>query len=387
MNKLTLVAAALTMLSTVAFGQKSKVSSAENAYILGQIDQATADIEEALNNPKSQDLVKTNLVAARIFSKRAVDGKDDEGVVKGRKYLERAVEIDQTPDKKGKTGKEAKAIAKEYITYSANAANFGVNCFNNQNYNAAKIAFINVVWANSHAENYSEVNDSVFIYNAAIASMQAEDYETAAIYFDKCIDVDYDGPMSALRVNYCYEQTNASTEKKEANLKKGFEKYPENKDVLITLINYYINAQRNEDALVYLNEAIAKDSDNPQFYFARGCLYEKIDTKAAIDDYQTALAKKPDFFNALYNIAVVYYNQGVEVTTNASSERDQKKYDAMLKDANVLFEQALPYMEKASLHAENVEIKKQCLETIKSIYYRIGKYEKSQEVADQINSL
>ncbi len=386
MNKVTLIAAALTF-ATAAFAQKSKINSAENAYILGQTEQAKADIEAAIANPKTEGLVKTYLVASRIFSKLAVEGKDNEGVVKGRQYLEKAYEIDQIPDKKGKTGKEAKAINKEYATYSANSVNFGVKCFNDHNYNGAKVAFINAVWANSHADNYAEVNDSVLIYNAAIAAMQAEDYETAAVYFDKSIDVNYDGPMSVLRVNYCFQQIKASADKIEANLKKGFEKYPENKDVLMTLIQYYLTSQQNEAALVYLNEAISKDDSNPQLYFARGCLNEKIDMQAAIADYQTALSKNPKHFNALYNLAVVHYNSGVEKVGEANNERDQKKYEAMMKEANGIFEKALPYMEQAADNADNVENKKLCLETVKNIYYRLGQYDKSQEAANKIHEL
>ena len=386
MNKVTLLAVAM-LCTTATFAQKAKINSAENAYILGQTEQAIADIEAAMTNTKTEGMVKTYLVASRIFSKLAVEGKDNEGVVKGRQYLEKAYELDQVPDKKGRTGKEAKAIAKEYATYSNNSVNYGVNCFNNKDFNGAKIAFINAVWANSHAEDYREVNDSVLIYNAAIAAMQAEDYETAAVYFDKSIDADYDGPMSVLRVNYCYQQLKTDNSKVEANLKKGFEKYPENKDVLMTLIQYYLTTQQNEAALIYLNEAIAKDAENPQLYFARGCLNEKIDVASAIADYQTALSKKPDLFNALYNIAVVYYNQGVEKVGEANNERDQKKYEAMMKEANSIFEKSLPYMEKAADNADNVDNKKQCLETVKNIYYRLGQYDKSQEAADKIHAL
>jgi len=386
MNKMILCVAALAF-ATTTFAQKAKVNSAENMLILNKLDDAKKDIDEALANPKSEGLVKTYLVASRVYSKLAAEGKDEEGVAKGRAYLEKAVEIDQTPDKKGKTGKEAKAIAKEYPQFSNNSVNYGVRCFNDKNFNGAKEGFINAVWANSFAEGYSEVNDSVLIYNAAIAAMQGEDFETAAVYFDKSVDADYDGPMSILRINYCFQQMKAPADKIEANLKKGFVKYPDNKDVLTTLIQYYLTEQRNEEALAYLNEAIAKDPTNARYYFARGCLNEKINMDEAIKDYETAISKDDKLFNAYYNLAVVHYNKGVERVGDASNERDQKKYEAIMKEANSIFEKSLPYMEKAADTADTVENKKQCLETIKSIYYRLGKYDKSQEAVDRINAL
>jgi tetratricopeptide (TPR) repeat protein len=157
----------------------------------------------------------------------------------------------------------------------------------------------------------------------------------------------------------------------EKTLKYGFQKYPESKDVLTTLIQYYLSAQRSSEALVYLNQAIEKDPTNVQYYFARGCLNEKIDVEKAIEDYNIALEKDPKFFNALYNLGVVYYNKGIEIMNVASGERDNKKYDALVKQANDQFMKSAPYLERAVEATDSKENKKYSLDALKSIYYRL----------------
>lgn len=394
MNKSSLLVAALVICgATTVMAQKKKVSSAENNLILSQFDKAKADIDEAMTHEKTMNDPQTYIVASRVYSRLASEGKLDEGVALGREFLEKAKTIAETPNAKGKIDNKAlKNIKKEYVTFSNNSINAAIKAFDAKNYKSAEVDFVNANWANSFKEGYTEASDSVIINNAALSAMLAEDYEAAVKYYGICIDVDYDGPMSVLRVNYSYQQLKEKgveglASNIESNLKKGFEKYPESKDVLTTLIQYYLNEQRNEEALAYLNEAIAKDPENAQFYFARGCLNEKISRDDAIADYKTAIAKNDKLFNALYNLAVVYYNQAVEMVSEANNERDQKKYDALIADANKVFETALPYMEKAAENADSVENKKQCLDTVKSIYYRLGNYEKSQEVADLIKTL
>src|SRR5690554_7766656 len=59
-----------------------------------------------------------------------------------------------------------------------------------------------------------------------------------------------------------------------ANLRRGFELYPDDDRILTTLINHYLSTEQNEEALNYLNAALEKDPNNPSFYNARGVLYD-----------------------------------------------------------------------------------------------------------------
>lgn len=400
MKKIVLLAA--ICFTTASYAQTAKVTSADNMLLLQKYDEAKANIDEALANEKSNTKPKTFIVAASVYSKLAAEGKDSEGVNKAKTYIEKAIELDQKGDAKGKgIGKSQKDINNALqTTFFQNAVNAGIRGFDEQNYKLAKTSFATALWAKQTAmgDAYKAVDDSTIIYNTAIAALQDEDWKMGVEYFEKSVEVDYEGPMSVLRANYCLQQLGDSASM-ESLLHKGFEKYPNSKDILTTLIQFYLSAQRNEEALVYLNQAITKDPENAQFYFARGCLNEKINKDDAIADYNTALSKNPNLFNALYNLGVVYYNMGVDLVAEANDlygtrERDAAKKAAINKEADAktklsveMFKKALDPMLKAVDNADNVDNKRNTLDTIKTIYYRLGEYEKSQEYADKIKAL
>lgn len=401
MKKLTLMVVALASLSTLGFGQKQKVTLAENSILLQKFDDAKTNIEEAIANEKTATWPKTYLVAADLYGKMAAAGKDDAGIDKAKEYILKAIEFDAVTDAKGKGAfKFKKDITKQLEQLATQSINAGVKGFDIKNYNMAKKAFITATWANKErlGDQYNMVLDSTLVYNAAIAAMQESDWETAIEYFGKCVEVEYDGPLSVRRITYSLAQLK-DTARMEENLKKGFQKYPEDKDILTELIQFYLNAHRNEDALVYLNEAIAKDPSNPQFYFARGCLNEKIDINAAISDYTTAIEKNPSFYNALYNLGVVHYNLGVQYFGESNDlgntrERDAAKKKAILAEsdakkqqANDEFKAAIEPMKKAADSTDNSEDKKNALDIVKRLYYQLGMYDESQAVADQIKAI
>ncbi len=372
---------AVAMVAVAANAQKTKVTNAENSLLLQRYDDAKTNIDEALASDKSNTWPKTFVVAADVYSTLDAQSKLDNGLGQAKEYIIKAEELDAKGDEKGKgAGKYEKDIAKVLQKFSNNATNVGVNCFNNKNYKGAKEAFVSVIWANQKVAGatYNEVNDSIFFLNAALAAMQEEDYAFAAEYFDKCVTIDYDGPMSTLRANYCYQQLN-DTVNIERILQKGFEKYPDNKDILTTLIQHYLTAQKNDEALVYLNQAIEKDSENALFYYARGCLNEKINIDAAVTDYKKAIDIDGKLFNALYNLGVLYFNQGIEKVNEASGERDNTKYNKLIEESKEFFNLSAPYFERAAENADTNENKKYVYEQLKGIYYRLGEYEKSSE--------
>ena len=53
------------------------------------------------------------------------------------------------------------------------------------------------------------------------------------------------------------------TEKFVNTLKEGIEKFPSNKYLMGSLINYYLESKKEAEALSYLDAAIAKDPSNP----------------------------------------------------------------------------------------------------------------------------
>lgn len=384
MKKILFVAAA-ALTAASASAQKANVSAAENAIILQQYDKAKESIDQALENEKTKDYAMTYIVAADVYTRLL--NSDANNLKKAKEFMLEAERLNKVGNAKGKgIGKFTKDLVKAYQKLVVTSEQEAANAYNAKNYAASRDAFIFDIWAGSQLPDHQDIADSSIIINVGLASMQAEDWNTGAEYFLKAGRMKVGGAMSFIRAKYCYEQLNDSANI-EKSLKEGFEAYPEVTDMINTLINYYIQAQKNEEALVYLNDAIKRDPNNAQYFFARGCLKERTDTKAAIADYQKAIEISPENFGATYNLGVVYYNEALQKKTAASGERDNIKYNAMINESNETFKKAVPYFIKAAEIAPDKTQKREVLSNLQRTYYTIQEYTKSQEVKSQIDEL
>ncbi len=224
--------------------------------------------------------------------------------------------------------------------------------------------------------------DTAIIFNTAITAQRIEKYDEAIKYYQKAIKYGYgEGDTYALMAD-CYK-SKGDTEKYVSTLKQGFEKYPGNQSLLGAIINYYLlESEEAEEAFKYLKLAREGDPDNPQFYTAEAHLYDKMgDKEKAKERYKKAIEIDPEFFEAYYNLGVLYFNDGVELTDKANQETDNKKYMVAKQLADEKFEEALPYIEKAhELQPDDKGI----MSTLRTLYYRLNMEEKYQEISSKM---
>lgn len=373
------------MLVTGAFAQKGKVASAVNYEATGDLDAAKEAIDAAVSNEKSNEWPKTYIVAAKVYTALARDGKISSGYEKAVDFYKKAIELDQKGDAKGKgVNKFNKEIKLALTMFTNDLTNAAIDNFNKEDFEGALFDFESILWANKFSNsNYNEAADSVFIWNAALGAYNAKNWPKSELYLNKCIDFNYPGPDAVLLLNNVFNETQEK-DKLVANLKKGLSVYPDNQTIITTLIQYYIQEQQNEEALEYLKSAIEQDPKNPSFYYAQGVLYESVDKEKSIESYKKSLELDPKFFNSLYNLGVVYYNQGVEATNKANDITDMKAFEKAKKDADDIFRLALPYMEKA-YEVESSE--PAVLESLKNLYYRFDMMDKYNEMKEKLDNL
>lgn len=391
MKKILLLAGAALM-GLSASAQKAAVSNAEKSLILKQWDEAKKNIDIALDNEKTKEDPKTYLVAAKIYLSLSANDKLDDGLAKSKEFLAKSKELDAIGGPKGKKiGKAAKDIEETTLELSGISAQMGGNYYEAKNYVKSLEGFIAQDEFFSMTKKY--VEDTVLFNNIGIVAMQAEKFSIGAGYFLKAARLYKgtpssmnDGVMAYRRAKYCYEQVGDSINA-EKSLKEGFEAYPSSQDIITELINYYLQAQKNQEALVYLNEAIQKDPTNSQFFFARGCLNEKIAFDAAEADYKKAVELDGKNFSALYNLAILYYNKSLEIKTNASAERDMAKYNAMMEEQKGVMAKAAPYFRKAADNAPDNRQKVEVLSNLQKTYYNIGEYGESSKVKAEIDAI
>jgi len=375
----------LTISISAVYAQKGKVSAASGYLETNDLEAAKKSIDLALEHEKSIGWPKTYIVAAKVYTELSKGGQDVEGIKKAVDFYKKAIELDQKGDAKGKgIGKYAKEIKLQLTFFKPDLTNSGIEGFNTEDFNQALYAFENVLYINSLDMFQEETPgvDTAIVYNCALAAYNAKDWQKAETYFKQSIELSYGGGDAVLLLDQVYE-TSGDTLKIADNLKTGFTKFPDDERILTKLIQYYLDAQQNDAALEYLNTAIEKDPENPSFYYARGVLYEGTDKDKAIENYEKCLEIDNGFFNALYNIGVIYYNKGVEQQNVANDKTTTKEFNAAMEVANGFWEKSLPYMEKAhEVQPEEAAV----LETLKGLYYRFERMDKYNEVKAKLEA-
>ncbi len=375
---------------SVVHAQKGKVTAADSYLTTNDLESAKKAIDAALENEKSNVWPKTYIVAAKVYTELAKNGKDDKGVLKAYEFYKKAIELDAKGNEKGKQkGKYKKDILFALTFFNSELTNAAIDGFNKEDFEKAFSAFEAVLTLNDEIAKLEGVPeseltvDTTIIYNCALAAYNLKDWEDAEKYFLKTIDLGFGGGDAVLLLNQVYSSTGDSTKMGE-NLQKGFMLYPDDDRILTSLIQYYLSTKQNDAALDYLNKAIEKDPENSSFFYARGVLYESIDKEKSIENYKKAIEIDPQFFNALYNVGVIYYNKGVEIQNKANEMSDYKEFEKTKKEAEKYWEQALPYMERAlDLQPNDANV----LESLKGLYYRFDRMDKYNEIKAKIEGL
>lgn len=124
------------------------------------------------------------------------------------------------------------------------------------------------------------------------------------------------------------------------------------------LINHYLKAKNYEEANLLLDEVIKSDSTVAEYYDLKGRLAETQEgIDAALPFYRKAVELKSDFGMALFDLGNALYNKAIINNDHRS------------KDALKLYDEALPYLEKAhQLMPHNDIVKK----VLSRIYYVTG---------------
>ena len=136
------------------------------------------------------------------------------------------------------------------------------------------------------------------------------------------------------------------------------------------LINDFINNEKLTEAMGLLDEAIAVDPGNAEFYNVKGSLYEnQKDMDQALIFYMKALELNPEYSKGQFDVGRYYFNKAIQKNDEIGSLTGAAYQKAVAEDRNPLFIQALPYLEKAyELDPTNGDIK----HALANIYYFLG---------------
>ncbi len=284
-----------------------------------------------------------------------------------KRAFEKAIELDTEGDEKEDLLADLNKLKLQFESEA-------IYCYSRNNYQGAFDNFKQILDINK-LDIMGGVVDTIIYYNSARIAKELGNNEEAIRLFEIARGYDYKNPFLYIFLNNCYTAVGDTASGLEV-LKDGFKKHPDNQNILIELINYYLLKGLADEALDYL--AIAKEDDpqNISFYFAEGTLYDKMNRfEDAKRSYEYCLEIDSNYFNAYYNLGVLYYNNAVKIYEEANKINDIEEYDQAKAFADDEVAKALPYIEKAhELEPDDIET----MRTLKTLYYRMkldDKYE------------
>ncbi len=364
--------------AVTAMGQNAKVVSAYNAKESGEYADARAYIDEAITHEKTMGKEKTWRYRGQIYQLIAMSD-DDFGVSKAE-----AVETALQSFLKAKELDEKERYldqTKLGLAQSQNLAlNLGIEAYNEKNYEDSRDLFLTA----ANAASKAGVTDTLAIYNAGLSAEQAGDYDTALEQYSRAADTGYQGALMYVYMANIHQKQGNDDEYLKV-IKEGRKAYPDNSDLIVYELNWYLQNEKFAEARENLQLAIKNEPDNEQLYFSLGVVYDNLgETDKAADAYKNAIEIKADYFDAIYNLGAMYFNQGVEMNNAANDIEDNAKYKAARDEAKQVFLKSRPFLEKAhDLDPKDTG----AIASLSQLYAMIGENEKYEEMKKKLEAV
>lgn len=389
--KKIVVILSLVLFASSMFAQNSKVVSAFNYHRDGRLDKAKEMIDAAVVHNQTANQAKTWLYKGTIYLSIARSDNDSyrnlhpNPVQEAYDSYMKSLQIDPEYVQPTATPNSAKI---GLFVVGELFYNKGVEHFNNGDYEASIAEFERTRQIN----NSFGIKDSIATYNAAVASVLIKDYDKAIPLYRDLINMNYRNPeiYSTLAQIYINKE---EYDKALVVVRGGKSRFPDNLGVLIAETNIYLATDQIENAQNLLRIAVEKDPNNYLLYYAIGSNYDQLIEKEedeterlkliseAEKAYAKALELNPNYFEANYNMGVLFYEEGRRVYEAADKITDMKLYGVQEEKFNGYWRKALPFLEKANEIDEN-DIN--TLSSLRTLYARFNMMDKHKIVNEKI---
>ncbi len=409
MKKSVILLAALALVSTGCYAQKTQVRKAKNLALAETPDYAAARtaIAPALTDETTKDVVETWFIAGLIGYQQNYNeilklqlnkgGKDNalrgKAVMESYDYWMVADSLSRVPvyDKKGKAKYDTKyrrQIADKMVEYYNHyeLVNYGIDLFNAKDFAAAYEAFsryvnlpeLEMLQEKKYQEQMvRDENYYTYKYYTALAAYNSQQYDRAIPLLRTMLKDPANGVKAGQFLYQSYINKGDSVAANQA-LDECIDLFPAESWFIQNRINNLVSVNMMDEAIAYLNQAIAKDPQ-VQYFILKGSIQTQLNRfDDAIATYETAM-KINDSDAALYeNFGLVYSTKGNKIKDDATY-LDDKAYKQAEIDAKNAFRDALPYFEKAyQLEPDNLEYK----QNLRRLYYVVGDMDNYNKLQD-----
>jgi tetratricopeptide (TPR) repeat protein len=400
-NKKTILALCIGIYgATSAFAQQKNVASAINYLGYYNKDKEASDLIEAKNYIDLATVDAETGVKARTWINRAE--------IYYNLYISKDAKLEQY--KAGALDEAIKAYAqtikfdekvnfpqaKQGIrTCAIISSNAGIENFKAEKYADALINFEKAVQLN---EEFLQKTDTNTIYNAALSAEKSKNYDKSIKYFQKAIDIKYGGKdYGAVLYSLLAEIHSNKGDKANyiATIQKGRQIYSNDKQLILSELNYFIEEGKYKEAITNLELAMTTEPNNEIFPFNIGVIYDNMANPAegktppaekefnefvekAEASYKKALEINPNYFDALYNIGALYFNRAVKQSEIVNGIKDNNKYKIESAKVDEIFKKSLPFLEKADeIRTNDINTYKNLVATLQKLYLMTDQADKS----------
>ncbi len=366
--------------SYTAFAQKAKVVSAYNYLRYNELDKAKEAIDAAITDVTTSTMAKTWMYRGQIYS--AIASSKEE---KFKKLHPNPLEEAFQSFSKAYEFDTKKIDINELNTNFAQLVNpmftEAINQYNKNEYNNAVTYFEKCVSIN---KKFNQL-DTLSLFNAGLSAEKGKNYDKATTYYKQCIDAGYMGAVMYSNLANVYKLNGQKVAALEL-LTMGKNKYPGNQDLINFEFSIYLEDNDYEGALRSIDASIKNQPNNAVYHYNKGFLYDqKKDIENAAVSYEKAIQLDASYFDAYYNLGALYFNRGAELINESNDLplKEAQKSEMLRKEAEVFFQKALPFLEKAN------ELKpddKNTMISLRNIYARTNQNEKYKMINDKLTN-
>ena len=380
--KKVMILLVIALTANVMVAQKKDRTDAFVYNKTGQYAKAVASIEKCINHPqflgmKPNDQSQAWLYRAAIYQ-NIIQSDDEKLKAEVPDALEivysslmKCLENESFCEDQQNQMEIAMRIASVMTAYYTQ----GADAYNNGQYADAAPLFkkaYDIAASLGGGEQSSEM-----LNLAATSALRAGEYNTALEYFTELRNNGNETAEIYRHLAACYNGLGDS-EQAMTMINAGLEKDPGDANLILEKVNAYLKEGKGAEAIVDLEKLLELDPQNAQLLFVLGTIYgdennkDVYDTDKAKQYYEQALAINPEYYDATYNIGVLYTTMANKYIEEANeitgfSKAEIAKYDGLIEQANELLRAGLPYLQRAYEAQPSDDVKN----VLRSIYVKL----------------
>jgi tetratricopeptide (TPR) repeat protein len=408
MRKILAIVTLLIIPFSFSYAQKDVLKQAKATLKSGDVKELQKLVDKIIVNPETKDLAETWHVAGRVQQRKAEQQMEKaylrkpydtltiyNSVLNMSKYFLICDSLAQNEMKPGKINKYRKDNQRAIVADKGNLLNGGIYYYNHslegdtvklkQSLDFFK-TYIDLTISDMFAQDNLLQRDSVFTqvaYYASLAAMKVGDYANALKYAPFAEDDATVGQYAMEFIAQSHQHYGNTTAWLET-LKRGIEKHPQDDFFFASLIDFYGENEKYDEALEFADGMLAKNPDNYYYLFIKGFLYQSMKRyNDALTFYKRSIKANPDYAEAYSNVGLVYCLQAQDFSVKAVTDIKDPRYSVDQANLKSFYQMALPYYEKARELKPNDQTL--WLNGLHRVYYNLSMGDKFNEMEMLMN--